>query len=112
MVRLDACGEFAGGVGGLGEAEALPLCPLVTPRAAMTSSRTELLLNRDNSLSAVSGLLGLVSTFRQDRKCFELSYFVLPRFRPRLDFKGYRQSDFVVAQRSLLSCQTYLEQVQ
>lgn len=54
---LVVCGEFAGGVGGLGEADALPLCPLAPPRAAITSSRTELLLKRDSSLSAVSGLL-------------------------------------------------------
>lgn len=90
MLRLDACGELAGGVGGFGEADALPLCPLATPRAAITSSRTELLLSRDSSLSAVSGLLkpGQSMAYQQWVSC-ALSYFVLPRFRPRFDFSGY-----------------------
>jgi hypothetical protein len=41
---------------GLGELEALPSFP-VPPRAAITSSRNELLLKREMILSAVSGLL-------------------------------------------------------
>jgi hypothetical protein len=51
---------LTGGVGGLGEAETLPSCrlPSPPPRAAITSLRNELLLRRDKSLSAVSGLLG------------------------------------------------------
>ena len=71
---LDACGEFTGGVGGLGDVDALPLCPLAPPRAAITSSRTELLLKRESSLSAVSGLLGLgqCSVANSNKLCTDL----------------------------------------
>lgn len=58
MPCLAGCGEFAGGVGGFGESDMLVSFLEALPRAAITSLRNELLLNRDMILSAVSGLLG------------------------------------------------------
>lgn len=57
MLRLRGCDEFTGGVGGIGEPEVLPSFPTLPPRAARTSLRNELLLNREMIFSAVSGLL-------------------------------------------------------